>query len=296
VTLSPPITLHAATIAAPLARLRRAEAGGIVLAVFERSAYLDLDGGIAVLASADLPRGPLNITLREPGTLPAVAPRAPVALSNGMARLGNVAVDLAGAEVWNPALPRAPQGMTAGLRAAREVACAEVSTSAPEGSIAPLLSSATQAGPLLLPLSRGLAAIGALLEGREDPANVLPVIMRDVAGRGPGLTPSGDDLLAGIVLALSLWPGIAAAFDGGAPAAGDLLTNAARPRTTRISAAYLDAARQGHGAEPWHILVRSLQRTPEETRRAVRRLLRLGETSGADTLTGFCWAWRRAPG
>jgi hypothetical protein len=186
--------------------------------------------------------------------------------------------------------------MTGIVLAAREVAAAEILTSAPEESVAALLASTTPTGPLLGPLSRGLTAIDALLAGREDPVTVLPVIARDVAGRGPGLTPSGDDLLVGIVLALRLWPGIASSLDGGAQAARDLLVNAAQPRTTRISSAYLETARQGQAAEPWHVLVTSLHRSPAETRRAVRRLLRIGETSGADTLTGFCWAWRRVPG
>jgi len=68
--------------------------------------------------------------------------------------------------------------------------------------------------------------------------------------------------------------------------------DAARPKTTRISGAYLDAARRGWAAEPWHALIHALD-DAAAMRTAVRRLARVGETSGADALTGFSWAWRR---
>ncbi len=78
-----------------------------------------------------------------------------------------------------------------------------------------------------------------------------------------------------------------------------VLASAAHPHTTRISGAYLDAALRGWAPEPWHDLIRPLAGAragpPDALRAAVRRLLRIGETSGADALTGFCWAWRRLP-
>lgn len=91
----------------------------------------------------------------------------------------------------------------------------------------------------------------------------------------------------GIVLALVVWPHLA-----GTERIPDLLVDAARSKTTRISGAYLDAARRGWAAEPWHALMRALD-DAASTRAAVRRIARIGETSGADALTGFCWAWRR---
>jgi len=93
------------------------------------------------------------------------------------------------------------------------------------------------------------------------------------------------------MLALSAWPSLTR--PGYASRVCNLLAESAGPRTTRISAAYLGAARMGWAAAPWHALVRSLTRQPEAVRDAVRRLTRIGETSGADSLTGFCWAWRR---
>ena len=301
------IVLQAGSLPTPLAGLRAATSSGAVLATFERSAYLDLDGRIVALASADLARGPLSISLRESGPLPTVSTGAVVRLAGGELRVGAITVDLHTASAWDPLLPPAPLPDDA-TAVSRQAVIDEVLASAPDGSIVPLLvsephraqlaasppimSAAPPGGPLLGALSRGLASLEELLAGQAEPARILPAIAGEIAGRGPGLTPSGDDLLVGICYALTVWPRLVA---GDARTVRELLVGAARPRTTRISAAYLDAARDGLAAEPWHVLIRSLGGPAAETRAAVRRLLLVGETSGADALTGFCWAWRRLP-
>lgn len=281
---------------APLADLRRITASGLMLAAFERSVYLDLDGRIVGLASAELAQGPLTISLQEFAPLRVMPAGADVTLSGGRLRLGAVEVDLRAASLWEPTL--AVVGPARSGAAARDAAIDELMTGAPCGSIVPLLGSSPQGRPmttthrlLLEALGRGLDALGALISGRGHPEAVARIIGHAVAGRGPGLTPSGDDLLIGILYALVVWPDLVGA--GRAPDVRALLVKAARGRTTRISAAYLEAAGRGWAAAPWHALVRSLDRAPEDARAAVRELLRIGETSGADALTGFCWAWRR---
>lgn len=125
-------------------------------------------------------------------------------------------------------------------------------------------------------------------DAREDRARAA---IETLAGRGPGLTPSGDDFLVGVLHAVTCWPDLAAAG-----LAADLharIAAVAVPRTTRISAAYLDAASRGWATSPWHALVDALAQYPAAgpLEAAARRLLATGETSGADGLTGFCWAW-----
>jgi hypothetical protein len=106
------------------------------------------------------------------------------------------------------------------------------------------------------------------------------------------LTPSGDDLLAGLLLALNLWPEAAGPL--GAKIVATLILGTAAPRTGRISRAYLWAARQGHASDAWHDLVRGLPGTAETVTGAARRILQTGETSGADMLAGFLFGWRLA--
>ncbi len=100
-----------------------------------------------------------------------------------------------------------------------------------------------------------------------------------LVGRGPGLTPSGDDALAGALL-------VAHALD-----AGSALADAVRARlraTTAVSAALLDAAAGGYAARPVVTLVdAAVAGDADAVRRALPGVLAIGHTSGADTVTGI---------
>jgi hypothetical protein len=94
----------------------------------------------------------------------------------------------------------------------------------------------------------------------HDPAR-MAAIARGLIGRGPGLTPEGDDAVA--VTAAIL---VAAGRDAAA-----LLPDDLRTRTTALSATLLELAAAGMIAEPFHAV---LQGAPLE------RLTRLGHTTG----------------
>lgn len=93
-----------------------------------------------------------------------------------------------------------------------------------------------------------------------------------LAGRGNGLTPTGDDVLMGLLYGLWVW---------------DLkykwiqaIVETAVPRTTTLSAAFLRAAAAGEATIHWHHLVNGRAH-------AIQNILSIGHTSGADALTGF---------
>lgn len=101
-------------------------------------------------------------------------------------------------------------------------------------------------------------------------------------GWGPGLTPSGDDMLIGALAVLH-----ASHF------APQLLHHPFLPSadqlimlTTSVSCSYLNSARGGEFSTPVLNVLRRLQcgRNPH---RAIQRLLRTGHTSGADILAGM---------
>jgi len=100
-----------------------------------------------------------------------------------------------------------------------------------------------------------------------------------LVGRGPGLTPSGDDALAGALLVAH------------ALGAGEALPDAVRTRlaaTTAVSAALLAAAADGYAAHPVVALVdAAVAADPDAVRRALPAVLAIGHTSGADTVTGI---------
>jgi hypothetical protein len=95
-----------------------------------------------------------------------------------------------------------------------------------------------------------------------------------LAGRGPGLTPAGDDVLMGYAAALTLFHGLRdEAFD---------IVRRARPLTTRLSATLLDHAARGELAEPAHdFLGRGDSGPLERFGQSSGRCLKLGLMLGA---------------
>lgn len=104
-----------------------------------------------------------------------------------------------------------------------------------------------------------------------------------LAGLGPGLTPAGDDYLAGVLLGLRAIPS-SHLWLLAAPA----VLTAVPGRTSALSTALLAAAFRGEAARPWHELAGALARS--DARRATAaaaRVRRLGHSSGRWTLIGF---------
>lgn len=101
-----------------------------------------------------------------------------------------------------------------------------------------------------------------------------------LGGRGPGLTPAGDDVLAGVLLAR--W---------GASDEADRAESLAIARsvaTNRISRAFLEAAAQGQCIEPAHDLLLALvARDETAAARARAHLASYGATSGAALACGI---------
>lgn len=109
-------------------------------------------------------------------------------------------------------------------------------------------------------------------------AGDLVAAARLLGGRGPGLTPAGDDVLAGLVL-------VAYALHG--PAAGPALQDVVgRVRTTEYSAAFLHWAARGQGLEPAHdwLTATAADRDPHP---AEHRLARVGASSGRCLIAGL---------
>jgi hypothetical protein len=175
--------------------------------------------------------------------------------------------------------------------------------------------------PVLGPLSRARLEQGCLLleemcaasprrpglDGHQAPAALAArcaagdlasavEVAEDLVGLGPGLTPSGDDVLAGLLLALRLLGG---AIRGGTRAVwlADWLSAAvtwdAADRTTSVSATLLHCAARGQAAGEVAAVLRGLA-GQEPARPVVTRLLAAGHTSGADLAWGLAAGCRAA--
>lgn len=103
-------------------------------------------------------------------------------------------------------------------------------------------------------------------------------------GAGPGLTPSGDDFLGGVLIGLHAF---------GHPATANALWRQIEPhlhtRTNEISAALLTAASKGQGSAAVHEVIAALAANHDRTGLdlALAGIARIGHSSGWDTLLGI---------
>jgi hypothetical protein len=114
-------------------------------------------------------------------------------------------------------------------------------------------------------------------------------IAESLVGLGPGLTPSGDSMISGLLLALRLLGGATA---GGTKAVwladwlGAAVTCYAEQRTTALAATLLHCAARGQAAEEVSAVLRAFAgQKPVEP--AARRLLTAGRATGAELTWGL---------
>jgi hypothetical protein len=143
-------------------------------------------------------------------------------------------------------------------------------------------------GPLTVEVARWwkpAAPRGARPLGPAHEAPGLTAAVLDLLGRGPGLTPAGDDLLAGLLVGLAGRP------DLRDPLAGAVLAEAPL-RTTWLSAELLAYAAQGRAAPAVVAVADALAGYGDDDAlpRALPALLAVGHTSGAALARGLLLA------
>jgi len=138
-------------------------------------------------------------------------------------------------------------------------------------------------------LADGIRAVLSAIPGRECGSGCQDDHFRthgegvgELLGRGQGLTPSGDDALAGILL-------VTHAVGRAAPLAVAVRSRLAT--TTAVSAALLDAAADGYAAPAVVALVdAALAGDDAAVSRALPAVVAIGHTSGADLVAGIAGA------
>lgn len=221
----------------------RAGGRGTVVAVFSKAAYLRLPGGLVALTTYEVPSGPIHARGRfDLGRLAA---------GDSMTVDGSAAgVDLDEAQVWEGELP-APADLEAGAGVALDVLAG-----APPSALADYETQVTRA---VEHLERG--ELGGAVQA--------------LTGLGPGLTPAGDDALAGILL-------IERVRRGTAPA------EVRAARTNEVAGAFLAWAARGQSISPVHrFLSAAAGKDAAAATAALRSLLRYGQSSGADLALGL---------
>ncbi|MBN1859765.1 DUF2877 domain-containing protein [Candidatus Bipolaricaulota bacterium] len=140
------------------------------------------------------------------------------------------------------------------------------------------------------PLDRPIDFIVARWRSRGDPA-----ILTELVGLGVGATPSGDDLLVGLLAALHAWEHQAVQARHLLHYLRGKLPSAAKENTTRMSTQTIVSACEAAFPEPLVDLV-SVGISPDfvALEAAIQHVASLGHTSGVRLLQGFLLGWGEA--
>jgi len=279
--------------------MKREHQAGRVLASYHRACNLvTTEGEIIALVGPAVGNGPLNIVIEDIRVLERVRPGLPTVFSDDQLVLDDsLVVSLDGAQLWGPevnwgCLPTQRRRLEDNLAAL----CSRLSQNdVADGLLGLVLNEEKEPGAradgTCSPHDRAFLAMArmgikglmqALQDGDRSSIGGSAALL---AGLGPGLTPAGDDYLVGLMAGLRVWPGLCQVSS---EEACRIILGAAEGRTTLLSRAFLRSAKEGLFGENWHELLAELAGGEAiRIRRAVRRILSTGATSGADALAGF---------
>lgn len=246
----------------------RTPRSGVVHSSFERAVNLLVDGELWTVIGAPRADSPFGIRLAPGDARFDVAAGHRVQVRAGFVGIGDEVIDCRLASIWAPARWAQPaSGLDFRLAAVEQVA-------------------QSRAWDRSAAMARDVT--GAL---RESDARLADAVRRTV-GRGPGLTPAGDDVLVGILALLTSGAAAAAGQRACARLVGALAP--VLPTTSEISRHLLLQAARGLPGRVLHDLGRALIEGAARPviADALDHLLEHGSTSGADACMGLVAACR----
>lgn len=218
--------------------------------------------------------GPFHLVVTASRPFPTlVALDSSVSIEAAGLQVGSLRVDISAAALWQP-----------GVDWARLQACA----ARWQPRIPPLQQMVAHCWARIGRERAGVqhrleTGLALLLQGvaRQDTA-VVSQGAQQLAGVGQGLTPSGDDVLMGVIY--GLWA-------TAPPAVAGLLVEqivaTAVPHTTMLSAAWLRAAGRGEAGAAWHDFSAHCSLSGEQWQAPAARILATGHSSGVAAMWGF---------
>jgi hypothetical protein len=270
---------------------------GQVAAVFRSTFYVETDAGFLCIGNEALEPSPLSLVTTAPAgtdwSACGLQRNAQVHISSKAISVGNRFSYLhSGAADWSPTpVPNhwCAIDLERGLNVFREASLSYI----PEEGLGPFLINGHSPSENNLICVTAQAPIAEaqrwLVSAMRCPDRGEQVInwVHPLVGLGPGLTPSGDDVIGGVMIALHGVgkPGICRHLW---KQAHDQARSASNP----ISHALLNAASQGYGSAGIHCaLAAILQGREQDIRDSVAGIDRIGHTSGWDTMTGAAIAF-----
>lgn len=268
-----------------------------------RGIFLHLQSDWMVFLSGEPYRGPLTVNLAgDMQQLFSLKPGSPVRLRDGIFIFKTLGLEVRWGESlpWEPPVPDgvglSPEELEHGLLAVvRRVWMGQKGRSR-AGFLRNVLEYASCTGN---PTSETAAnpEIADLVQAfRIDEPAALGNALAAFIGKGQGLTPSGDDLVAGLLLAVNRWG--AQLFPGQELRLGRLNRAAiqvAHRNTTTLSANLIECAALGQADERLVVSLDGIMTGKPEPAVSADLLLGWGSSSGSDALAGMILAIKCLP-
>jgi hypothetical protein len=261
-----------------------------VAAVFERSFYLRSDDLFVCVGEPGIGNGPLTLIADMRVAPRGLHPGQPALVAENRITVGAMTFTCEQCEPWCP--PRWPRAAAAStLVQVREVLARRAAMEAPAEGFGRAIEETegsrdafARIARLRLARLRSWLVEAAAISG--TPAIADPV--RDLVGLGPGLTPSGDDVLIG---ALALLDALAEGHDRAAAMRRNLaraISDVPSGLTSPLSHCFLRVAAAGHVGERLHAAVSSC--ITGDTDAAIAAIRNIGHSSGWDMLAAIVTA------
>lgn len=258
-----------------------------------RGVFVSLGSGWVVFLSVEGYRGPLTINLPGDSVLPPYEDGTPIVISGSL-------IDIPGtrrrflfeqAEIWQaPPLPTEVLPVEQRLNRLADIT-QELSLMQKESLfadfLAALLDDNVRATTHLNGVNNTLNEMWmAILEHKKGAfLNACGAVL----GLGAGLTPSGDDLITGLVLALSRWEGVVLPNLEKEDLFADLIPMAYE-KTSLLSANLIECACRGQADERLVLALDGIMTGEHRPAQCATALAGWGSSSGVDALAGMALA------
>ena len=280
-----------------------------VIATFKKCLYCrDNQGNIICIGRAEIGKGPFTLlcSLESPWPELVLSTTSQIMLRENQLLLEGTGIifDLQGALVWNKSL-RTLGGQSDCLLTDIRWIAGKACRDAPSESLGPVVPSffplngqpmKWSSSLLTKSLHRCFVEVisevrhsSLLLSGNRYDSSRAETLGR-LIGLGPGLTPAGDDFLAGIVMGL-----FKMGHQHEATQLAHYFCRAASGRVTAISLAFYRALSEGFVVESYHQLLDAIGTGDHgNLERLLKQVSLFGATSGWDTITGILFGFSLA--
>ena len=272
---------------------------GTIHSVFKKAINIAFEETMLALLSDELPRMPNSVRLHSvviSKLLPNLEPGMEVCVGNDKFIISpcNFSFYISGAPAWEPRPDVTAYNWDREIVALHTRFLAQsLANKQYQAGLVPLVEPLLLQQPLqATPLSKlAMPKLQMLVQAARQKNNAgIEEATRGLAGLGPGLTPSGDDVLGGFAAVMSLLSSVLSTDSISRSDVASIISTVAKPRTTKLSGILLEYASRGEIAEQFGSLLLALMLPVNEfetVQKAADRALTFGASSGGDTFLGI---------